>query len=209
MVAAMAGYFLTLEGPDGSGKSTLAEGLQRLIEQSGRTVTLTREPGATHVGRKLRDILLKTSDLTREAELFLFLADRAEHVQRVINPALERGDVVISDRFSDSTVVYQGMRGFEVEWLRNLCVRASRGQSPFKTILLDLPPELSLARIKTPDRIERENLRFHEGIRKAFLEEAERDRMRWTVLDASQPPEEVLQAAWSDLMPSLMDFEFF
>jgi len=192
--------FITLEGPEGSGKSTLIEGLGQALRESGISVLTTREPGAGDVGAAIRKILLEGDALSSRAELFLFLADRAQHVEFIIRPALAAGSVVICDRYSDSTVVYQGYgRGLPLEDLRVWCAWASKDLTPDLTILLDLDPSIGLARLKNPDRLDREPLEFHKKIREGFLNESRNNSNRFCVLDASLPAETVQQKALGEV----------
>ncbi len=182
--------FVTFEGPEGAGKTTLIRALGEALRASGEPVVATREPGGggpTSVS--IRELLLQSETLTLEAELLLFLADRAEHVARVIRPALEQGALVLCDRYSDSTMVYQGYaRGHDLAWLRELDAFASGGLRPDLTVLLDLDPEVGLARLKNPDRLDAQPLAFHRKVREGFLCEMEREPGRWVRLDATEPP---------------------
>ncbi len=199
--------FVTLEGTEGSGKSTLARLLCAELEKRGLEAVLTREPGGCALGRELRGILLDSaSRLDDKAELFLFLADRAQHVGECVRPALARGAWVVCDRYSDSTIAYQGYgRGMDPAELRSLCDAASGGLQPDRTLLLDLPAEQGLARAlerngadgsaATEGRFEAEKLDFHRRVRQGFLALAGREPDRFIVLDASRPPLEILQAA--------------
>ncbi|HRJ26213.1 MAG TPA: dTMP kinase [Fimbriimonadaceae bacterium] len=190
--------FITLEGPEGAGKSTLQRSLAEALRQAGHEVVETREPGATATGHALRQILLESPTLPARAELFLFLADRANHVDELIRPALFQGAIVISDRFADSTVVYQGDgRGFDRDALRAWNHFATGGLAPDLTLLLDLDPEVGIARGLKGDRMDQEPLEFHRRIRDGFLREAEQEPDRWVVLDAARPAAEVHQAALS------------
>jgi len=190
--------FVTLEGPEGAGKTTVAAALARRLEAGGHTVVQTREPGAGEVGAAIRDILLHGTTLEPLTELYLFLADRAEHVAKTIRPALARGDVVICDRYTDSTVVYQGHgRGLDVEKLRDLNAQASGSLKPDLTLLLDLDPEVGIARTKDKDRLDREPIEFHQKVRNGFLAEAKREVGRWRILDASLPQERVIEDCWT------------
>lgn len=206
------GFFISLEGGEGSGKTTLIQGLKNWLESRGIEVLATREPGGTALGDKIREILLTSKDLRigSMAELFLFLAARAQHLEERVVPALKRGAVVISDRFNDSTVAYQGAaRGLGVDTVRNLTREACRGTLPGLTFLLDIDPLVGLARSKATnkmeaaagshDRIESEALLFHQRVREALLEEAERDPSRIVILDAKIPKEKLLQAACQKL----------
>lgn len=192
--------FVTLEGPEGAGKTTLLAGLAGRFEAAGRSVLTTREPGAGELGRGIRDLLLHGGDMPPESELFLFLADRTHHVQRIIRPALDAGQVVLCDRHADSTLVYQALaRGLDEAFVRAANRFATGGLVPDRTLLLDLDPEVGLARIQNKDRMDREPLEFHRRVRAGFLAEAAREPGRWLVLDAEQTPEAVLAAAWSAL----------
>ena len=203
--------FVTLEGMEGSGKSTLLAGLAERFRAEGRSVLCTREPGGSGLGRALRPLLLDSrSHMSAEAELFLFLADRAQHAEEVLRPALEQGQVVLCDRYADSTIVYQGYgRGLDIDRLLLLNEMAIRGLWPDRTLVLDVPPELGLARARRRNalngdaveegRFEAEALRFHAAVREGFLSWAERNAGRCTVLDAQASPEELLDAAWKAL----------
>lgn len=203
--------FITLEGIEGSGKTTQIKYLIRTLEQKGHLCVYTREPGATPIGTKIRNILLDSENnaLVPLAELLLYEADRAQHVCEVIEPALNQGKVVISDRFFDATVVYQGYaRGFDLEFIDILHRQVLRDHRPHLTLLLDLPVETGLERAwkriageesrgPKEDRFEMEDPVFHERVRQGYLTVAEMDPDRFRVVDASKPPndvhEEILQ----------------
>lgn len=200
--------FITLEGVDGSGKSTAQKRLKSYLDSriGPERVIMTREPGFGVLGAKLREILLQTSDLSPTSELFLFLADRSNHVQQLIRPALEAGHWVVSDRFADSTVVYQGhARGLDCEIIRTCNALATMDLVPDLTLLLDVDPELSLPRLTALDRFDRENLGFHKKIREGFLKEASLYGDRFRIIDASLSEEEVwnrIREAIDNLMES-------
>ncbi len=195
--------FVSLEGPEGAGKTTLLRGLDARLRQRGLRTLLTREPGAVLEGR-IRSLLLEGAGMDPKTELFLFLADRAEHAASVIRPALQERRVVLCDRHADSTVVYQGYgRGLDLEALRSWNRFATGGLRPDLTLLLDLPPDVGLARLKDRDRLDREPLEFHRRIREGFLAEARLEPDRWVVLDATQPPEGVLEQAWQPILDRL------
>ncbi|MBS1717265.1 MAG: dTMP kinase [Armatimonadetes bacterium] len=188
--------FITLEGPDGSGKSTLAKGLCAALQARGFSVVLTREPGEGEFGASIRSILLHGGDMSQKAELFLFLADRAEHVESFVKPALEAGKIVICDRYADSTVVYQGYaRGLHLDLLRELNTFATTGLVPDLTLLLDLPPEVGISRVPEKNRLDSASADFHIAVRNGFLAEAKLEPGRFAVLDAMRSAEDVLAGA--------------
>ncbi|MER5531834.1 dTMP kinase, partial [Streptomyces sp. NPDC002677] len=189
------GFFIALEGGDGAGKSTQAEALAEWIRAKGHEVVLTREPGATPVGKRLRSILLDVSSagLSHRAEALLYAADRAEHVDTVVRPALERGAVVISDRYIDSSVAYQGAgRDLSPTEVARINRWATDGLVPHLTVLLDVEPETARERFtEAPDRLESEPAEFHARVRAGFLTLAASDPGRYLVVDAGQEPESV------------------
>ncbi|MEU3292971.1 dTMP kinase [Streptomyces longwoodensis] len=189
------GFFIALEGGDGAGKSTQAEALAEWIRAKGHEVVLTREPGATPVGKRLRSILLDVSSagLSHRAEALLYAADRAEHVDTVVRPALERGAVVISDRYVDSSVAYQGAgRDLSPVEIARISRWATNGLVPHLTVLLDVSPETARERFtEAPDRLESEPAEFHARVRSGFLTLAASDPGRYLVVDAGQEPEGV------------------
>ncbi|MEU0069555.1 dTMP kinase [Streptomyces sp. NPDC006332] len=192
---ASAGFFIALEGGDGAGKSTQAEALAEWIRAKGHEVVVTREPGATPVGKRLRSILLDVSSagLSHRAEALLYAADRAEHVDTVVRPALERGAVVISDRYVDSSVAYQGAgRDLSPTEVARINRWATNGLVPHLTVLLDVSPEIARERFtEAPDRLESEPAEFHARVRSGFLTLAAADPGRYLVVDAGQEPEAV------------------
>ena len=202
MTANRKGLFVTLEGGEGAGKSVQCDAVRDHLGATGHSVTVTREPGGTALGERLRAILL---DLSSEhlhidpfSETLLFLAARAELVTTVIRPALERGDIVVCDRFADSTRAYQGFgRGVDVELIDNLNAAATGGLEPDITVLLDLAPAEGLARrpsADNDDRFGREDVAFHERVRSGFRTLAAGDPDRWLVIDASQPRDAITEA---------------
>lgn len=191
------GLFITLEGGDGSGKTTQAELLHEWLAGEGRTVVRTREPGGTAVGIEVREIVLHhRGDIAPRAEALLYAADRAHHVATVVRPALARGEVVIQDRYIDSSVAYQGAgRVLDPEAVRSLSQWATEGLMPDLTILLDLDAVAARGRLDEArtryDRLEAEASEFHDRVRSAYLGLAEAEPERFLVVDASQPVDEI------------------
>lgn len=201
--------FITLEGIEGSGKSTQIGLLTAALEAAGRTVVVTRQPGGCALGQTLRSILLslETRNLDSRAELFLYLADRAQHVAEVIRPALAAGHVVVCDRFADSTIAYQGYgRGLDVALLHQLNDVAVAGTWPRLTLLLDLDPEQGLRRALARNlqacasvaegRFEAECLDFHRRVRDGYLALASLHPRRCVTIDATPDAAAVGQAVW-------------
>ena len=189
--------FVTLEGPEGAGKTTVLARLAARLEEQGHDVFMTREPGEGELGAAVRQALLHGGALEPLTELFLFLADRAEHVAKAIRPALARGEVVLCDRFSDSTVVYQGYaRGLNVDQVRELNTLATGGLKPDLTLLLDVDASVGTTRAGGKDRLDKEPLEFHEKVRAGFLTEAKREEGRWRIVDASKGLDDVVQVCW-------------
>jgi dTMP kinase len=208
MTSGKIGLFITLEGGEGSGKSTQAQDLKELLEAKGFTVTLTREPAGCPLGRRVRELLSDPSlKLDPRSELFLFEAARAQHVAEVIRPALERGDIVICDRFSDSSVAYQGYgRGLRLDDVRVANSIATRGLVPDLTVFLNVPVETGLGRKAgedAPDRIGQEQARFHERARQGYLAMAAQEPNRFLVRDGTLAPEEITRTIWRRLEPLL------
>ena len=191
---------ISFEGGDGSGKSTQVRLLEGYLSGRGQLCVCTREPGGTRLGKMIRKVLLEAGDekISSQTELFLYLADRAQHVQEIIEPALAGGRLVLCDRFTDSTLAYQGYgRGVDLGMLRQMNAIASRGLAPDLTFLLDCPVELGLSRTARraeeqrpaegrEDRFEREEIEFHERVRQGFVELARAEQDRFSVLDASR-----------------------
>jgi len=201
----MTGKFITFEGPEGSGKSTHIKLLKAYLEERGIEVVLTREPGGTPLGEEIRKILQHdhTEPPVPSAEVLLFLASRAQHVERLIRPSLEQGKWVLCDRFADSTFAYQGYgRGFDMKSLRAVNAFAVSGLRPDLTVLLDVTPETSRARLAvrqastatTPDRIEREAAAFHERVRNGFLALAKEEPDRIALISTERDREAVAAA---------------
>jgi dTMP kinase len=182
----MAGLFVTFEGVDGAGKTTQIALLRAALEAEGHAVCVTREPGGDAVAEGVRHLLLQET-VTPRAELLLFLASRAQNVEAVIRPHLAAGGMVLCDRFIDSSVAYQGYaRGLGRDMVATLNAFATGGLIPAITFLLDLPPEVGLARQPERNRMEEESLEFHRRVRAGFLAEAARYPDRFCVLDATQ-----------------------
>lgn len=194
------GVFITLEGGDGSGKTTQAELLQDWLASEGRTILRTREPGGTDVGVEVREIVLHhRGDITPRAEALLYAADRAHHIATVVRPALERGDVIIQDRYIDSSVAYQGAgRVLDPDAVRALSEWATEGLQPDLTILLDLDATAARGRLDEArtryDRLEAEAAEFHDRVRAAYLELAAAEPERFLVVDAALPVDEIADA---------------
>lgn len=197
----MKGIFITLEGGEGAGKSTLLSGIAAYLHAKGVPFVQTRAPGGTLFGEKVRSLLLhEERTLEGRAELFLFLADRAEHVEKVIKPALQEGKVVLCDRFNDSTIAYQGVaRELDADFVRALCDFATGGLQPDLTFYVDVDPivglKRALAHSQGQDRIESEALTFHQKIREAFHSMARKESHRIRTLDGTQPSDIVLEQA--------------
>ena len=199
----MAGLFVSFEGIEGSGKSTQVALLAQALRSQGYEIVVTREPGGTPVGQVLRRLLLESSSspLASGTELLLMLADRAQHVQEIIAPALRANKIVISDRFVDSTTAYQGYgRGVELALLAQLNAFACGGCMPALTLVLDLPVSEGLRRVRQrqsgtqgTDRFEAESVAFHERVRIGYLEIARSDPQRVCILDAVRPVEMIHQ----------------
>ena len=194
--------FITFEGTEGSGKSLQARRLVERLRERGQSVLATREPGGTPLGDQLRELVLLRDDLGvgARAEALLMCASRAQHVERVIRPALERGEIVVCDRFSDSTLVYQGAgRGLDTATLVSVISFATAGLQPELTVLLDLPVEIGLAR-KHPhedwNRFEAETRDFHQRVRDAYQALARAEPRRWVCFDGRKPAAELADEIW-------------
>jgi len=191
------GFFITFEGIEGAGKSTQAKLLHEYLLQQGKKTLLTREPGGTKTGKKIREILLSETDeiFPSKAELFLYEADRNFHVHNVIKPFLEKDYYVICDRYTDSTLAYQGYaRGLDINLIKNLNSIATDGYEPDITFLIDIPVELSLKRIGSKrDRIESEDENFHKRLREGFLKIAEDNKDRIVVINGKKDIEDIFK----------------
>jgi len=200
------GIFIALEGTEGSGKSTIAKRLAESFRGQGRDVIVTREPGGTEIGERIRRVLLGagSSGMLAETELLLFAAARAQHVGELIRPALDRGSFVIADRFSDSSIAYQAAgRGVPIESVAAVQRIATDGLEPDLKLLLDLPVAVGLQRRlafgNESNRIDTEALRFHTRVRDAYLSLAVAEPQRWRIIDASGTEAEV----WKDVQESV------
>lgn len=206
----MNGYFISFEGGEGAGKSTQISYLNEFLTRQGHAVLVTRQPGGTLYGKKIRELILSPDEhesLSARAELFLYLADRAHHVDTVIRPALEQGQIVICDRYADSTLAYQGYgRQLDLTELKTLNQLATSGLQPALTIWLDIEPMAGRERIlgrQALDRLEQEAMSFHHRVREGYLDLSRQEPARWRRLDASQSEAE-LQSQIQDLVNQLL-----
>jgi dTMP kinase len=196
--------FITLEGGEGAGKTTQIIHLAGILSEYGVQCILTREPGGTDLGKKIRALLLhpENTGMAPETELLLYMADRAEHINTVIQPALAAGKAVLCDRFFDATLVYQGAaRGLDLEWASRLHALVFSGLTPDLTLLLDLPPEVGLSRARRQlekggrsaqeSRFENEDIDFHQRVREGYLDLAHREPKRFRLIDAAQDEAQV------------------
>jgi dTMP kinase len=189
--------FITFEGGEGSGKSTQAKALYRRLSRMGISVLFTREPGGTPLGNSLRRWLKGEGEIDPTTELLLFNASRAHLVSRVIHPALEKGTIVICDRFAESTVAYQGYgRGLDLRVIEAINNIATQGLKPDLIVFLDIPIQHGLARKGLHDRFEREESAFHQRVRGGYLEMASKDPKRWLIIDGSLPKKDIQSIVW-------------
>jgi dTMP kinase len=205
-VYSATGCFIALEGGEGAGKSTQARRLSEWLTAEGYDVLLTREPGDTEVGRKLREIVLDpaTGDISSRTEALLYAADKAEHVDSVVAPALARGAVVITDRYVDSTLAYQGAgRSLVDREVERIARWATADLRPHLTVVLDLAPEQGLTRFEERDRIEAESVDFHERVRDMFLQLATGQPEHYLVVDARKPVEQIAEEIRARVAPLL------
>ena len=193
----MAGVFITFEGGDGAGKTTQIEMLRHWLERQGHTVVVTREPGGTDIGVELRNIVLHHRGfLAPRAEALLYAADRAHHIHTVVRPALERGDVVVQDRYFDSSVAYQGAgRVLSEEEVRDLSLWATERLMPQLTVVLDIPADIARERRDSDnrvfDRLEAEADDFHERVRQAYHRLADAEPERFLMIDGQRPIDDI------------------
>ena len=205
-VYAPTGVFVCFEGGEGAGKSTQSKLLGERLVGSGHVVLLTHEPGDTPVGAEVRRIVLdpSTGELADRTEALLYATDKAEHIHAIVGPALDRGEVVITDRYVDSTLAYQGagrsLDAAELEWVARWATEDLR---PHLTVLLDLDPSDGLTRFAGRDRIERESIEFHQRVRDEFLRLAAADPDHYLVLDARAPAEEIAVVVHDRVAPLL------
>jgi len=191
MATSFSGSFITLEGPEGAGKTTQLKLLSKQLDQIGCKHIVTRDPGGTSLGKQIRRILLNPDNpVTPMTELLLYQADRAQHVDELILPALGNGTLVLCDRYVDSTRAYQGYgRGIDLELINTLSKMATGGLTPELTILFDIDSSAGLGRLHPGghDRLEREAIEFHHKVRDGYHQLAKQDPDRWVIVDASKP----------------------
>ena len=209
----MKGCFITLEGPEAGGKSTQVSRLKELLEAKGIRYTITREPGGTRIGDRLREILLDPdSKLASKTEILLYAASRAQLVDEVIRPALARGEVVICDRYVDSSISYQAYGAVEdVDEVSQINKIATSGLLPDRTYLLDLPVEITQQRLlkrgSSPDRIEQRSLLYHQRVRQGYLTLARLEPDRIMIVDATQTEQDVFSMIKRDFLRLLSKLE--
>lgn len=188
------GLFITFEGADGCGKTTQLMLLAKYLKAQGREVVVTREPGARGLGEKIREILLNyDGEVSSRAEAFMFLADRAQHIDVIVNPAIKSGKIVLCDRHTDSSVAYQGYgRRLDIDEIKRLNSIATNGKKPDMTLIFDIDVETSMARVgDTKDRMESAGIEFFNRVRNGYMEIAKQEPNRVKVLDASKSIEEI------------------
>ncbi|MDP8256387.1 MAG: dTMP kinase [Candidatus Alcyoniella australis] len=210
----MNAKLITFEGPEGAGKTTLIKRLAARLEQLEMPILITREPGGSPLGARFREMLLEHIEdrPTALTELLLYEADRIEHLEKIVRPALELGKLVLCDRFADATTAYQGYgRGLDLETVRSLNELVLRGLRPSRTYLLDLPVEAGLARTRgrlsadgrDESRFESEQIEFHQRVRRGYLELAAAEPQRFCIVDAQLDPEALYAVVINDLLASL------
>ncbi|MBU7007744.1 dTMP kinase [Phosphitispora fastidiosa] len=199
----MKGIFITFEGPDGAGKTTQIKMLGLSLEQLNKSVVYTREPGGTSISEEIRGLLLdpRNKEMVARTEALLYAAARAQHVEEVIRPAIEKGQIVLCDRYTDSTIAYQGFgRGIDIGFLNELNAMAVAGVVPDLTLIFDLDPDIGIGRInekrivaagEEKDRIEQENMEFHRKVRQGFRDLALSEPQRCKIINAGRDPETI------------------
>ncbi len=209
-IVADRGLFITFEGTDGVGKTTQIRRLSADLTKASYDVCLTREPGGTPISEQIRDMLLNPdhSEMAATTELLLYAASRAQHVSEVIKPALAAGKIVISSRFADATVVYQGYgRGLDLDRINHLNRIATEGVRPDVTFVLDLSVEIGLQRVQSSrgglDRLEREKIEFHQRLREGYRTLAKQEPQRFKIIDAQADPEQVYAQIHAVIQPLL------
>tara|TARA_B100000315_G_scaffold260061_2_gene319032 strand:- start:253 stop:870 length:618 start_codon:yes stop_codon:yes gene_type:complete len=200
----MAGLFITFEGIDGCGKSTQAKMLNDRLESSGKTIFLLREPGGTPISEQIRDVLLnpENDEILSITEATLLAASRSQLTREVILPELEKGHIIICDRYFDSSIAYQGYgRGLSIQWLTDLNSEATKGANPDVTIFVDIPIEVSRERIKSKskDRMEKEGFEFLEKVRSGYLEIAGEKQDKFITMDGTMTVEEIHSRIWDNI----------
>lgn len=206
-VQSQTGLFISFEGGDGCGKTTQARLLGNwLAKELGLELCLTREPGGTVLGQEIRNLVLHGDDMGPHAEALLYAADRAHHVATVVRPALARGELVVTDRYMDSSVAYQGLgRELTADAVRDLSMWATQGLVPHLTVLLDVDPGVGASRFTTaPDRLERAGVEFHRSTRAAYLEMASQFPERWVTVDAHGTIEDIALQVQKAVIESLV-----
>ena len=194
------GFFIVFEGGDGAGKSTQVKKLTQKLESINETVVLTREPGGTELGKKIREILLDQDEfeVTPRMEALLFAADRSINMSQKIKPALEKGFVVIGDRHIDSSIAYQGVgRGLGAQTIEDISRWAVQGIVPDLTVLLDVDANTGQSRLESKDRLDRESADFHTKVNQAFKDLAKANPERYIVIDAAKPVEEIAELVFN------------
>ncbi|MBN1250272.1 MAG: dTMP kinase [Anaerolineae bacterium] len=206
----MRGWFITFEGPDGSGKTTQLRLMAPWLMAQDMPVVVTREPGGTPVGERIRDILhdCAHTEMTAEAEILLYSASRAQHVGEIIRPAVAAGKIVLCDRFYDSTFAYQGYgRGLSLDALRQITTFATQGLVPDLTLYLDVPPDVGIARREASgealNRLDREALAFHHRVRVGYLALIEAEPSRWRYVDATGTPDAIQETLREIVMATI------
>jgi dTMP kinase len=210
----MRGWFITFEGPEGSGKTTQLHLMAPWLTSQGFATVVTREPGGTPVGERIRDVLhdCAHTEMTSEAEILLYSASRAQHVGEIIQPAMAAGKIVLCDRFYDSTYAYQGYgRGLSMDALRQITTFATQGLVPDLTLYLDVQPEIGIARREASgealNRLDREALAFHHRVREGYLALMKEEPHRWRYVDAMGTPEAIQATLREIIMIFIRDAE--